>query len=312
MRAWAYSYLRQHLPQETRNRMKSSQFRLRRAVAPVLRRRYGSFDADELLEHLQNLLPMEFEVLMVHSSMDAMYPMFRGTAFDVLKTCLTLVGDRRTLTMPAFFFGGQSYSPEDTYRRKPVFDEAKTPSEMGLLTELFRRRKGVHRSLHPTHSICAFGPLADDLVGAHHTCGTAFGIDSPFEIMTRHKTVILGLGTRYFRCLTQVHTAEDILGERFPVRPSEVAEVPLTLVARDGARYPFLLRTPNFSGYDRGLQVLAGMMPPDDLQEWTFRGVPMFRTDAATVTRVLVEGALRGKTIYVPDRRPVSRLLSKP
>jgi aminoglycoside 3-N-acetyltransferase len=299
-----YASIRRHLSQNRRNRLKSSLLQIRRATAPLLARWHGHFNSGELCDHLLGRLPADFEVLMVHSSMNAMYPMFRGTAFHLLEALVQLVGKDRTLAMPAFFFGGKSYQAEDAYLRRAIFDEARTRSEMGLLTELFRRRAGARRSLHPTHSVCALGPLADELVATHHSCGSTFGTGSPFEIMNRYRTVILGLGTRYFRVLTHIHTAEDLLGGAFPAKLVARPETPVTLVARDGSRYPYLLRlmAPDPALYDRRSELLAHMMPSVSLQEWTFHGVPLFAIDAATLTRVLVREALCGRTVYVAVR----------
>lgn len=38
-----------------------------------------------------------------------------------------------------------------------VYDPIKEPSCVGILTNLFMKREGVVRSLHPTHSVAAYG-----------------------------------------------------------------------------------------------------------------------------------------------------------
>ena len=43
---------------------------------------------------------------------------------------------------------------------------------MGMLTELFRRMKGVHQSLHPTHGVAALGPLAAEMTAGHDRAAT--------------------------------------------------------------------------------------------------------------------------------------------
>ena len=82
----------------------------------------------------------------------------------------------------------------------------------------------MRRSLHPTASVSALGPLAHDLTATHHLAKTTFGEGTPFAIMAARRTAIIGIGTEYFRCLTQVHAAEDLLGEQYPlaVRPSTI------------------------------------------------------------------------------------------
>ena len=46
-------------------------------------------------------------------------------------------------------------------RSNPVMDVLHTPTCVGILTELFRKRPGVCRSLHPTHSLAALGTDAE-------------------------------------------------------------------------------------------------------------------------------------------------------
>jgi aminoglycoside N3'-acetyltransferase len=298
MSAAVYALLRHVLSQRQRNRLTEALQKARAAAAAVARIVHGSFAAADLLDHLRQRLPSEAEVLMVHSSMAHLCPMFTGTVFDLLAALTELAGNRRTLAMPTFFFGGSDNDVETHYRRSPVFDERMTPSEMGLLSEMFRRSAGVRRSLHPTHSVCARGPLAEEIVRRHHLCGNTFGDDSPFEVMSRHRTVIVGLGVHYWRVLTQVHCAEDILGERFPVPRDVRPPLPVTLIARDGTRHPYALPPPVGSGRQRRIERLAGFLPAGELDVWSFHGVPMFAVSAAVVTTALVEAAGKGNTIY--------------
>ncbi len=45
-----------------------------------------------------------------------------------------------------------------------IYDPLNTPSCVGVLTNLFLRRKGVVRSLHPTHSVAAIGKNAGEYI----------------------------------------------------------------------------------------------------------------------------------------------------
>jgi aminoglycoside N3'-acetyltransferase len=167
---------------------------------------------------------------------------------------------------------------------------------MGLLTELFRRRKGVKRSLHPTHSVCALGPLADELVATHHVGSTRTGPGTPFSIMAQRRCVIAGLGVDWFRVITQTHTAEDTLGEQFPVA-FQKETFPVTLVDATGNRieYPLtLLRT------EKTLDnaILKTLLSPEDLRAWKFHGTSLFATGAGKITNALIEAARKGVTVY--------------
>src|SRR5699024_3727915 len=47
---------------------------------------------------------------------------------------------------------------------QPKFYVEETPTNIGILTELFRKRPDVIRSLHPTHSVAALGDGAEEFV----------------------------------------------------------------------------------------------------------------------------------------------------
>jgi aminoglycoside N3'-acetyltransferase len=167
---------------------------------------------------------------------------------------------------------------------------------MGLLTELFRRRKGVKRSLHPTHSICALGPLADELVATHHLGSTRTGPGTPFSIMARKRCVIAGLGVDWFRVITQTHIAEDTLGEEFPVT-FDKETFPVTVVDAKGDRMEYqltLLRTART--LDNA--ILKTLLSPEDLRAWKFHGTTLFATDAGKISNALIEAARKGVTVY--------------
>ncbi|HEX2458891.1 MAG TPA: AAC(3) family N-acetyltransferase, partial [Vicinamibacterales bacterium] len=67
-----------------------------------------------------------------------------------LLICRVVAKDGGTLAMPAFSMKG---TMEGTLRADTVFDVKETPSTVGAVTEAFRKRSGVVRSLHPTHSV---------------------------------------------------------------------------------------------------------------------------------------------------------------
>jgi aminoglycoside 3-N-acetyltransferase len=296
MKTLVYNGLRRVASQERRNEMKKRVAHTRRRLAPVYRARHGTFGAADLAAEIGARMPADTEILFVHCSINDLEPTFVGRVDELLKALIEMVGPDRTLAMPAFFFGGDDGDPEAWYREKPLFDARRTPSQMGLLSELFRRTRGVQRSLHPTASITALGPLADELTATHHLADTTFGPGTPFAVMDERRTAIAGLGTRYFRCLTHVHAAEDLMGDRFPIdlRPPSL---PVRLKDRDGTSHDYELGI-NDRRHRRRVEMLGKLMGPDELVEWRFHGAPMFLTDAGRVTEVLIEAAERRETLY--------------
>jgi len=296
MRARIYNLARSALSQDDRNRLKRRVAHTRKQLSPLYRAYYGSFDAHDLRDELTRRLPSDIEILMVHCSVNDLAPMYTGNASQLLDVLIELCGSTRTLAMPAFFFGGADGDAAAHYRKKPVFDARRAPSQMGLLSELFRRRAGVTRSLHPTHSVCAWGPRAEELVRTHHLAGTTFGAGTPFSVMGSSHTAIIGLGTDYFRCLTQVHAAEDLLADRYPlvVRSNRL---PVEIKDCDGNVHDYALPLAE-PGLVRRMERLERMLGPNELVRWRFHGVPLFVTSAARVTEALTDAALRGETIY--------------
>jgi aminoglycoside N3'-acetyltransferase len=285
-----------HLPRERMLTLREHYHGLRKRFYPLLRRMHGTFGADDLRRHLEARIGGEFEILMVHSSVNHMLPMYTGNAIELMRMLVAFCGAGRTLAMPAFFLGDpRTNDVVAYYRQNPRFDVRRTPSQMGIVTELFRRSPGVRASLHPTHRIAALGPLADELTRGHETAGSTAGAGTPFEYMARRDTCIIGIG-KPIEVLSQVHHVEDLLGERFPV-PGKVTAVPVTLRDAQNVERPFELRWRSFDR-PRDMWKLRDIMEPGMLHEWTFHHVPLFATRARYVTVALTEAARRNVSVY--------------
>ena len=203
-----YILARRSISPETRDRVKGWLARRRRSLAPIMKAMHGTFDADDLFQELGRRVPRDFEVLMVHCALDDLAPMYRDGPLELLRMLQKLCGPHRTLAMPAFSYlvpGGDLVRHLETH---PRFEVHRSPSQMGLLSEMFRRTPGVVRSYHPTHSVCAIGPLASSLTSEHHLGTSTFG-ESPFAKMAGVDTIVLGLGKPFYRVLTQTHVPED-------------------------------------------------------------------------------------------------------
>jgi aminoglycoside 3-N-acetyltransferase len=264
-------------------------------MANALTLLHGTYSAREVVDDLKRRIPQNAEILMVHSSYDRLLPMYSGGPQDLIRELITLCGRDLTLVMPAFVLGGRLYDKKGYFATHP-FDVKRTPSEMGLLTEVFRRTPGVMRSLHPTHSICAIGPLARDLTATHHLVSTRTGVGTPFDIMTQKPTAIAGLGIEYYRCVTQTHTAEDILGDEFPVK-FQKESISVRLIDWLGSQTEYELTIPQAPKPLDNI-LLRTLLSEQELIEWTFHGTAMFVTVAGMVTERLIQAARKGITVY--------------
>jgi len=146
-------------------------------------------------------------VVMVHSSMDAISRRVPGLApFSLIQMIQRLLTVEGTLLMPTFPFTGKQLRYVE---RTSHFDVRRTPSQSGLITEVFRRMPGVVRSLHPTHSIAGWGKYAKNLLDSHHH-GTAFGVLSPIYRLREFEGIIIGIGTRVRTSFTILHVPEEV------------------------------------------------------------------------------------------------------
>jgi aminoglycoside 3-N-acetyltransferase len=269
----------------------------RKRFYPLMRLMYGTFDVADLRSHLEERVGHDFEILMVHSSMNHMLPMFTGNAVELMRMLIDYCGPERTLAMPAFYFGDTGPNGiVEFYRRRPHFDLRRTPSQMGMVSELFRRTEGVSQSVHPTHRIAARGPLAFELVRGHEAADSTFGRGTPFEYMAGHETCILGIG-KSIDVLSQVHHVEDLLGVDFPV-PGTITTVPVGLRDSDNQERTFELRWREFE-WPRNMWKLRDIVDRKCLHEWSFHHVPLFSARARDVTCALTDAARRNVTLYV-------------
>jgi aminoglycoside 3-N-acetyltransferase len=285
-----------YLPRDQFSALRGQYFAMRTKLRPVLRAVYGGFDSAALKTHLEERVGRDFEILMVHSSINHMRPMYDDNPLQFVQMLMQFCGAERTLAMPAFYFGDPDLGGTSaTFEKNPRFDLRRTPSQMGLATEIFRRTKGVRQSRHPIYRVSALGPLAEALTKGHETTERPFGRGSPFDVMTARETLILGIG-KPIEVLTHVHHVEDLMEERFPV-PAPVGR-PLQMTLIDGDdEIPFLLRRQG-SPWKLNIWKLRKIMDPAQLHEWRFHHVHLFAARAAEVTEALKNAAARGITLY--------------
>jgi aminoglycoside 3-N-acetyltransferase len=198
---------------------------LRQAFA----RTFRSFTPDDLLQRLRQMGIVPGDVVLVHSSYDA-FDGFSGKPTDVIAILQRAVGVEGALLMPTMAFTGTAV---EYVSRTPVFDVARTPSRMGLLSELFRRSPGVVRSIHPTHPVAIWGRDAEGLAADHHRAGTPCGAGTPFARLLERQGKILLLGAD-IDSLTFYHTIEEMLETRLPASPFTHQVYQLTSKLPDG------------------------------------------------------------------------------
>ena len=289
------------LPDEQIKRLRAAYFGLKRKAAPLSRWIHGTFDTADLREHLEQQVDQDFEILMVHGSVNSMSPMYTGNALELVRMLIDFCGPDRTLAMPAFFFGDPKIgSVTETFAHNPRFDLRRTPSQMGLFTEIFRRTKGAVQSRHPVYRVAALGPLAEAMTAGHELASTPAGAGTPFEFMAAHRTRVLGIGKSY-HVMTQVHHVDDLLGDDYPAARAPMAErtrTPVVVVDR-GEEFPMEL-TGGGIRWRFNIDKLPTLLTSGEMRFWKFHNVPLFQADASRVTHSLIEAAGQGRCLHDP------------
>ena len=152
-------------------------------------------------------------LLMVHSSLRSIGHV-SGGAETVVDALLEVLGPSGTLVVPTF-------TDEIAMDPNFVFDPLNTPSLVGAISEVARRRPGAYRSLHGWHSLSAIGPLSDVIV--KEVGSSPWLPDGPFPKMIDYGGMFMLLGVPYQR-LTLVHLMEWECGVDY--RPGRLVEVP--------------------------------------------------------------------------------------
>lgn len=140
---------------------------------------------EQFKEQLQAIGVSEGMDLLVHSSLKRVGPV-EGGADGVIDAMQELLGPEGTLMM--------STVSGNVNKGQPVFHVLHTPSTVGALGNVFRKRPGAVRSLHPVHSIAAMGPKAAFYTEGHLQARTPWSPDTPYGKVMRNGACLLFLG----------------------------------------------------------------------------------------------------------------------
>jgi aminoglycoside N3'-acetyltransferase len=173
------------------------------------------------------------DTVIAHTSF-ARFEGFRGGISEAIQVLQAAVGERGNLVLPTLPFSGSAYEYVHAGR---ITDVARTPSHMGLLTEIFRRLPGVRRSIHPTHPVAVRGEGAEELIKDHHQSLTPCGRGSPFHRLLENGGKILLAGVDV-RSMTFFHYMEEVLEPSMPFSPFTTEWFDLQTRGADGQLYP--------------------------------------------------------------------------
>ena len=178
------------------------------------------------------------DVILMHSSMKAL-----GTDLTPEKFLLELmnaVTPEGTLLLPALTY-------ENVTFEKPFFSVSESIPCVGILPKTFHMMEGVIRSIHPTHSVCAWGKHAKKITEGHINDNTPVGANSPFMQLPGYNGKILFVGDILNSC-TFMHGIEEIVNAPYTLN-TEMTRY--TLKDADGSVRDKDYYTHNFKGWEQ-------------------------------------------------------------
>jgi aminoglycoside N3'-acetyltransferase len=182
-----------------------------------------------------------------------------------------------------------------------IFDPQRTPAQVGLLAEVFRRSPDVLRSVHPTHSVAAWGADAGWWIQDHHLAETPCGRGTAFARLLERNGKILLAGVDITTC-SFFHCAEELLESRMPESPFGPQR--FVLKCRVEGR---ILETAPMRFYDPGVSRRRRMQPlavalqkAGRWRETRTGTLHLISLQAEEVLRTLTEMADRGQFCYAP------------
>jgi aminoglycoside 3-N-acetyltransferase len=157
-------------------------------------------DKQEIVDGLKELGLAKGDIVLVHSSFKS-FGGVNGGAQTVIDSILDVIQVEGTLIVPTFNF--------DFCEGKP-FDVKRTPSHMGIITELVRRNSNSRRLLHPIHSFSIIGKLSEELGSLRYK--STYGKNSLFAKLRDLGGKIMIIGLQYNQSMTFFHHIEEMEG----------------------------------------------------------------------------------------------------
>ena len=175
----------------------------------------GNYNKQQLKDQLESMGLKGDETILIHSSMKSIGEV-DGGADTVLDAWME------------YFKDGLLLLPTHTWKTvnadNPVYNPQTTPSCVGLLTNMFMKRDGVIRSLHPTHSMAGYGKNAAEYLAGEEYNNTPCTPGGCYDRLKDAGGKVLLVGVGHERN-TYIHSVEEVLNV-----PNRLSDIPMELV----------------------------------------------------------------------------------
>ena len=196
------------------------------------------YTKQDLINSISRIGILPSDTLLIHSSMKAIGEV-EGGADTVLDAFIDYLEDDGLLIFPTHTWE----QIDDEYN---VFNPMTEPSCVGLLSNLFLKRPGVIRSLHPTHSVAALGKDVTLYTAGEESFDTPCPRDGCWGKLYDRKAKILFLGCGLNKN-TFLHSVEEWnqIPNRLMKKPRQ-----LKIITPDGKEMDRPLHSHYFPGGD--------------------------------------------------------------
>lgn len=175
----------------------------------------GNYNKQQLKDQLKSMGLKGDETILIHSSMKSIGEVDGGV-------------DAVLDAWMEYFKDGLLLLPTHTWKTvnadNPVYNPQTTPSCVGLLTNMFMKRDGVIRSLHPTHSMAGYGKNAAEYLAGEEYNNTPCTPGGCYDRLKDAGGKVLLVGVGHERN-TYIHSVEEVLNV-----PNRLSDMPMELV----------------------------------------------------------------------------------
>jgi aminoglycoside 3-N-acetyltransferase len=227
-------------------------------------------------EQLYDLGLSPGDTVLMHSSMKALLTDLTPESF-LLELMLALT-EEGTLLLPALSY-------ETVTLENPYFSMIYSEPCVGMLPSTFFKMEGVIRSLHPTHSVCAWGANAKALTNKHFFDNTPVGSNSPFMLLPQFSGKFLFVGDILHSC-TFMHGIEEIVNAPYLFNEDMTQ---YTLTDSTGNVHVKDYYTHNFRGWNQEYTRIRDILKFPDIRAGTVCAAPVILIDADKLKTAAIE-----------------------
>ena len=247
--------------------------------------------SDKICTQLKLIGLKEGDVVLLHASLKSLsrIPQHPQT---VINGILNAIGNNGTLLVPSLTY-------ETVNKDNPIFDIENTPSDVGAISEYFRKLPKVHRSISPTHSVCGIGKHAKAMLQKHHYDNTPLGPNSPLRMLPRFGGKILFIGCG-LKPNTSMHAVEELLEP-----PYLFDDYYNFKIIANGNVMNKKMRQHNFKGYEQRYDRIADLLGPRELRQGRVLAADVHLIDAEAMWKKAFL-KLQQNPYYFVDRLSIS------